>query len=102
MSASCKAWKAVHDFMPPLPARLNVSGECTMPTPGFTITLKPAEPQGINPSILILEKTVTPPTGIEPQHVVTQPATYHELTDVHYTHVMIMPDNFTMKVEEVF
>ena len=31
-----------------------------MPTTGWTITLKPANPQGTNPRVLLLRKTVTP------------------------------------------
>jgi len=98
---SCTGWKAIHDFMPPKPARLRVSGQCTFPTPGFKVTLKKKQPQGINPNILILEKTVQPPTGIEPQVVTTIPVNYEENTDQHYSEVSILPDNTTIPVEEI-
>jgi hypothetical protein len=57
-------------------------------------------PQGINPSILILEKTVIPPTGIEPQHIVTVKASYSEITNHRYTEVSIVPDNITIPAQE--
>jgi hypothetical protein len=37
------------------------------PTPGYKVTLKESVPQGMNPHILLLTKTVTPPKGIQPQ-----------------------------------
>jgi hypothetical protein len=98
---NCRNWSAIHDFMPPRPARLRVRGECTFPTPGFKVTLKRAVPQGINPTILILEKTVTRPTGIEPQHVTTITVEYEETTDQHIAEVLIMPDDTRIPVQEV-
>jgi hypothetical protein len=98
---SCGKWHAIHDGMPPLPARLHVSGECITPTPGYTITLQEAVPQGINPLILILEKTVIPPTGVEPQVLTTVPVHFTLKTDVPYTDVTILPDDVTIKVENV-
>jgi hypothetical protein len=44
----CGRWKAIHDFMPPGPALLRVTGFCTFPTPGFKVILKRHVPQGIN------------------------------------------------------
>ena len=102
LKIECGKWTAVHDFMPPLPARLSVSGECNTPTPGFKITLEKAVPQGINPDILILTKAVAPPTGIEPQHPTTERVSYNEKTNQHYTDVTILPDNVTIKVKEVY
>ena|SRR5947209_2467840 len=101
LKIECGKWSAIHDFIPPLPARLSVSGECHAPTPGYEITLEKAVPQGINPSILILTKTVTPPTGVEPQHPTTEKVSYYEKTNEHYTEVTIVPDNVTIKVQEV-
>lgn len=94
-------WTAIHDFMPPGPARLNVRGACTMPTPGFKVTLQRHEPQGINPFILLLDKIVAPPTGTEPRHPVEVVVEYHEKTDTHYTNVEILPDFTNIRVQEV-
>lgn len=98
---TCKDWKAVHNFMPPGPARLWVAGKCTFPTPGYKVTLKRAVPQGINPKILLLEKVVTRPTGPEPDVVTTIDVRFEEKTDTEYTDVQILPDGVTVKVENV-
>jgi hypothetical protein len=79
--------------------KLKVHGECTFPTPGFKVYLKKKEPQGINPAILLLEKTVTAPTGIEPQHVVSIAVSFEEHTTTHYHEVQILPDGTSIKVK---
>jgi hypothetical protein len=98
---NCKNWTAIHDSMPPRPARLTVRGECTFPTPGYKVTLRKKQPQGINPKILILEKTIVSPTGIEPQIVTTIPVVYEETTNQHYSEVQILPDDTKIQVQEV-
>ncbi|HJX83184.1 MAG TPA: hypothetical protein VJ723_02430 [Candidatus Angelobacter sp.] len=98
---NCKDWIAIHNFQPIEPPKLRVTGRCTFPTPGFKVTFKHHVPQGINPLILLLDKIVTPPTGIEPQHVVTQEVKYEEKTSIRYTDVEILPDGVTIKVQNV-
>jgi hypothetical protein len=95
---TCDNWTAVHDFMPPGPARLRVHGVCTFPTPGYQVILKRAVPQGINPAILILDKTVKRPTGIEPQIVTKVDARFEETTNTNYTEVHIRPDGVQIRV----
>jgi hypothetical protein len=99
--SNCKDWSAIHDFMPPAPPRLRVRGKCTFPTPGYKVSFRHHHPQGINPLILILDKTVVAPTGIEPQIVTTIDVEYQEQTAQHYTEVEILPDQARIKVEEV-
>lgn len=99
---STAPWTAIHDFMPPGPPRLTVRGAVETPTPGYTVTLTEAVPQGINPVILLLRLELTPPTGIVPQHVVTVPVEYEKETDFKYTQVTILPNGPTVDVEEVF
>jgi hypothetical protein len=94
-------WTAIHDFMPPGPARLSVKGKCTFPTPGFKVTLKRKEPQGINPSILILEKVVIAPTKRQPQHPFEVVVEYLEKTNTHYSSVQILPEGTEIPVKEV-
>jgi hypothetical protein len=94
-------WSAVHDFMPPRPARLRVNGTCIMPTPGYKLTLTRAEPQGINPNILLLNLEVETPGGIVPQVLTPTPVAYEEVTDHHYLQVTILPDGATVDVQEV-
>jgi hypothetical protein len=94
----CGDWYAWHDHMPGSPKTLYVTGKCTFPTPGFTVELKPAVPQGINPKIYLLEKTVTPPSGPEPDVVTTIDVRYEEQTDTEYDQVTILPDGVTVDV----
>jgi hypothetical protein len=86
------AWTAVHDFQPPGPATLRVTGVCTMPTPGYTLTLRRAEPQGINPNILLLNLTVEPPTGMVAQVLTPTEVVYEETTDQQIDQVSILVD----------
>ena len=79
--------------------KLKVNGHITFPTPGYKVQLKKKVPQGINPTILLLEKTVEPPTGIEPDHVVTVPVSFEEHTTVHYHEVEILPDGIKVIVK---
>src|SRR5690606_1396719 len=60
-------WMALHDLQSASAATLRVTGVCIMPTPGYTLTLERAEPQGVNPAILLLHLTIEPPTGIVAQ-----------------------------------
>ena len=101
-AGKCTGWSAVHDFMPPLPARLRVRGKCRFPTHGYKVTLKEAVPQGINPFILMLRKTVTPPTGPVIQTPQTVEVNYLKKTNTKYTHVTILPDGATIKVQNVY
>jgi len=78
---------------------LKVHGELTFPTPGYKVTLKKKHPQGTNPMVLLLEKTVVAPTGIEPDHVATMPVYFEEHTMVDYQEVEILPDEIKIKVK---
>ena len=62
-------WYAWLNKMPPGPPSFHVSGIVHTPTPGYTVSLEPARPQGINPRELILQLNVKALPGIWPQHV---------------------------------
>jgi hypothetical protein len=99
----CGDWYAWHDRMPGKKPTLHVVGQCMFPTGGYTVELRPASPQGFNPSIYILEKIVHSPNPGDP---VTQPITpvnihYREETRAVYTQVQILPDNTIIPVQEV-
>ena len=99
----CTGWRAVQDNMPPGPATLTVTGRCTFPTTGYKVTLKEAVPQGINPAILLLRKTVRRPTGIVLQVITTIPVRFVKKNATRrYTHVTILPEGKTVKVQQVF
>jgi hypothetical protein len=98
---TCSGWKAVLNIMPPGPWTLRVTGKCRFPIHGFKVTLKPAVPQGINPTILLLRKTVKPPIGpvIQTPEVVN--VTFTMKTKVKYKQVTILPDGVTINVQIV-
>lgn len=79
--------------------QLKVSGQLTLPTPGYTVTLNKKHPQGSNPLDLQLEMTVVAPHGIEPQHVVTQSVTFQEHTKAAYREVEILPEGIKIPVK---
>ena len=101
VKGKCGNWKAWLNRMPPGPATINVTGECVFPSHGYKVTLKKAIPQGINPFILLLRKTVTPPSrpGAQTPQKVT--AEFHSRASINYTHVTILPDGVTVKVKTV-
>jgi hypothetical protein len=94
-------WSAVQDFMPPGPPRLRVRGVCTMPTPGYRLTLTRAEPQGINVEILLLNLHVEPPSAPVIQVLTPTPVEYEEEGDQRFTHVQIQPEGTLVPVEQV-
>ena len=57
---------------------ISVKGVTKEPTPGYVLTLTHVDVPGSDPATLLLVLTVTPPTGIEPQHVVTATVEYHQ------------------------
>ena len=102
-AGKCTGWRAVQDNMPPGPPTLTVTGRCTFPTSGYKVTLKEAVPQGINPAILLLRKTVRRPTGIVRQVLTTITVRFvKKKATTRYTHVTILPEGTTIKVKQVF
>jgi hypothetical protein len=102
VAGRCAGWRAVQNKMPPGPPRLTVAGRCTFPTPGYKVTLREAVPQGINPAILLLKKTVRRPTGIVLQVITTIPVRFvKKNATTRYTHVTILPEGKTIKVRQV-
>lgn len=97
----CGGWKAVLNRMPTATPTLHVTGKCVFPKHGYKVKLTKAVPQGINPAILLLRKTVKPPTGI----VIPTPqivnVSFTLKTKTKYTHVTILPDGVTVKVKIV-
>lgn len=101
MEWNCRGWEAWHDHMPGRPATLHVSGECEMPTPGYTLTLTPAEPQGINPDDLILVLTATEPTDFQTEVLTWNPVKYEQETEYEYKTVSIRDVETGIPVKEL-
>lgn len=97
----CGSWRAVLNMMPPGPSILRVTGKCLFPKHGFKVTLKEAVPQGINPAILLLRKTVKAPTGIVIPTPQVVNVTFSKKTKTKYSKVTILPDGVTINVKIV-
>ena len=97
-------WTAWHDSQPVAKPTLHVEGWCAI-HPGGSAKLEPAVPQGINPTIYILNLVITnpvpPPGSPSTGALIETPVKYVEQTNVHYSHVQIMPGNIMVKVREV-
>jgi hypothetical protein len=94
-------WTAVQDFMPPGPPTLRVRGVCTMPTPGYRLSLTRIVPQGPNPTILLLDLHVEPPTNPVIQVLTPTPVEYEEEGDQRFDEVYIQPEGTRIPVEPV-
>ncbi len=71
-------FKAVMDRQPGTEPSLHVTGEVEVPTTGWTLALKRAHPQGVNPRILLLDLTAKPPHGPAGDIVLMPEVTYTE------------------------
>ena len=88
--------------MPPGPSKLHVSGKCRFPTHGYKVKLKKAVPQGINPTILLLEKVVTAPSGPVIQVPEVVEVKYKQrVKRGQYKQVTILPEGKTVRVKIV-
>jgi hypothetical protein len=94
-------WHAWHDWMPGKPPTLHVSGTVLTPCAGYTVTLKPAAPQGINPAIYMLDLIVTPPRQASGDVLTPVDVHYQEITSFQYTEVFILPDGVAVPVIDV-
>jgi hypothetical protein len=90
--------------MPGANETLHVKGKVTVPTTGFKAELVEAEPQGINPSILLLELKLTKPSGPAGEVVTTLEVTYSKRHAKQYKLVQIEEQGHaseTVPVKEV-
>lgn len=96
----CTNWYASHDRMPGREPTLHVTGDCTCPTPGYTVELTVAEPQGINPRDLLLRLELTPPTDVVPDVQTPCPVRFDWPTTATYDTVSIIDVAAGIPVEE--
>ncbi len=97
-SAVCHDWQAVLVPTSATLSRLYVSGAYNLPTTGHEIDLRRRVPQGINPADLLLETSVTPPSGRTIQMIWTVRVSYDEETETPYETVTILPYGVTVPV----
>lgn len=95
MATECKDWQAWLDKMPPKPDELHVVGDVTVGNPGVQPTLTMRAPQGINPSILMLDLHLVQQPGMWPQVMTCAPARFDRVMPPgapDYTSVEIYSD----------
>jgi hypothetical protein len=81
-------WYAWNDLQPPGPPRFHLTGEVLVPNPGVHPLLVRKAPQGINPTILLLDLLLKQEPGLWPQVMVWLPARYDK-TPGYYRQVQI-------------
>lgn len=88
------------DLMPGAGNKLIVKGEVQVPTSGWAVSLVEASPQGINPAILILDLSASPPHGNVLQVITKEPVRFEKPNGSAYTSVTIRysGDEFTIPV----
>jgi hypothetical protein len=77
--AATRQWYAWLNTMPPKPDDFHVTGEVQVANPGIEALLLKREPQGINPSILLLDLHLVQKPGIWPAKVSWAQARYDEV-----------------------
>jgi hypothetical protein len=84
----CGEWTAYHDHMPGKGMSLRVSGQVCFNTGGWSVELKPREPQGFNPKMLLLDLVATQ-DGAQTDVETEVEASWSEQTDFEYDEVSI-------------
>lgn len=79
--------------------RLNVHAQFTFPTQGYRVNLRKKVPQGINPDILLLEKTVIAPQATEPAHAVAVLVSFEERANAQCREVEILPERIRIAIK---
>ncbi|WP_428569311.1 MAG: hypothetical protein ACP59X_10905 [Solidesulfovibrio sp. DCME] len=90
-----KDWYAWINAMPPLPDDFHVVGEVYVGNPGVQVEFYPRQPQGINPSILLLELHLEKRSGIWTQQMTWVQGRYDKVLvpgSPRYTEVEIFHD----------
>src|SRR5690348_16602101 len=99
-----RSYEAWIDLMPGANDTLHVKGKVTVPTTGYKAKLVEANPQGINPAILLLRLELTKPTGPVHETVTTLDVTYSKPHGRQYKQVQIEEQghaSITVPVNEV-
>ncbi len=97
-------WYAWNDLMPPRPDFFHIVGMVYVPNPGVELLLVPAEPQGINPDILLLDLHLIQKPGVWPRVFVWKQARYDQkITNGYKTADILYQGNSiaTVDVENV-
>jgi hypothetical protein len=96
----CRDWSAFHGSRPPAPKVLTVTGTCRFNTTGWSVELRRHEPQGINPSDLLLDRVVHAPEA-SGEAITDVAVRYEHETDFEYETVTILPDGPSIPVGKI-
>jgi hypothetical protein len=77
-----------------------VAGACEFPSAGYTVELRRHEPQGINPTNLLLEKVMHAPTDVSASALTTVQVRYREEASMRDETVTTLPDGVSLPVTE--
>ena len=99
--ARCSKWAAWYNVQPGAPKTLHVSGMCTFPDNGYSVSLTKHVPPGINPKVYLLDLTITSPTGKVSHLVRDTPVHFSEQTEIRHESVEILPDHVWVPVQTV-
>lgn len=95
MPRECGSWHARHERRPDKEPLLTVTGECRLPAT-FRTVLERHEPQGDDPTQLILDLLISNPSGfghMDSEGRCTLNISYKEETDEEYRSVLIIDRN---------
>lgn len=93
----CTGWQAWYNAEPPAhPGTLNVTATCTFKSDGHLCELIPAESQGINPKIYVLQRVVRDSPG-----AATTARLQFSRRMQEYDQIQIIPDNITLDVKVI-
>ena len=85
-----RGWYAWNNRMPIGPGSFHTIGEVEVGNPGIIAILAPKIPQGMNPTILLLDLHLRQRPGMWPQVVTWATARYDsDIPDPPYTHVQV-------------
>lgn len=99
LGGTCGQWSASLTTFGIVAPWLTVRGVCTFPTAGYSVELRPHRPQSGDPCVLLLDRVVTPPSGIAAQVITDVEVTYAERAFAE--RVTILPDGVTVEVETI-
>jgi hypothetical protein len=85
-----REWYAWNDLRPPHPDYFHITGEIWVANPGVSAFLTPTEPQGINPTILMLDLYLCQQPGFWAQVLLWKPVRFEKKIAAGYSEAHIM------------
>jgi hypothetical protein len=96
-AADCSDWKATHSVKR---ATYVITATCQMPTPAHIVELIPAETQGRDPSVYVLNEVVHAPDAMVTQVITPFRLSYQKRSRATYKEFVINPGNIHVAVAE--